>query len=458
MAHTSSRERDAPADSADSDGLPPGPDGLPVLGNTLQLASDPASFYDELASYGDLVAYRAGGMQFCTLLHPDYVEQVLVTDADRFGKWGLTDFGVDFAAEGILFTEGETWKRQRTMAQPAFQLDRIRGYGDSMQAFAAALADGWDDGDVVAATDTFSDLTLRILTKSLFDLDLDESDRGAVVTRAATEFNRWAEPSLSTFVLPNWVPTPRRRRLDRAMGDFEALVDDLIAERAAAEGDHDDLLAMLLSARGEDGDISDRELRDTMMTFLFAGHETTSLALTYTCYLLATHPDVADRLRAEVDEVVGEDPVDVLDLPALSFLDRVVTESMRLYPPAFILFRKAREDVTLGGYTIPEGTKLTLPLFRIHRDDRWYDDPDSFRPDRWTDDFEDFLPEYAYFPFGGGPRHCIGMRFARMELKLVLATLVQRCRFEYLGEEPPQPRMGATYQPDRPMELRVEKR
>ncbi|WP_439026982.1 cytochrome P450 [Haloarchaeobius sp. DT45] len=458
MAHTSPQERQDDADSAASDEFPPGPDGLPVLGNTLQLASDPAAFFDVLEPFGDVVSYRAGGMQFCTLLHPDYIEQVLVTEADRVGKWGLTDFGVDFAAEGILFTEGEQWRRQRTMAQPAFQLDRIRGYGESMTAFAAELAAGWDDGEVVAATDTFSDLTLRILSKSLFDLDLDESDRGAVVTRAAAEFNRWAEPSLSTFVLPNWVPTPQRRRLDRSMRAFERLVEDLIAERTAADADHDDLLAMLLSARGEDGRISDTELRDTMMTFLFAGHETTSLALTYTCYLLAEHPDVADRLRAEVDEVVGDDPVDVLDLPALSFLDRVVTESLRLYPPAYILFREVREDVDIGGYRIPEGTKLSLPVFRIHRDPRWYDDPDSFHPDRWTDEFEDSLPEYAYFPFGGGPRHCIGMRFARMELKLVLTTLVQHCRFEYLGEEPPQPTMGATYQPEGEVELRVEKR
>jgi cytochrome P450 len=440
-------------------GTPPGPDGLPVLENTHQFTSDPQAFYDELAGYGDVVSYGVARQRMTTVLHPDLVEQVLVTDSDKYGKWDLSDFGQQFAPDGLLFTEGEQWREQRTLAQPAFQLDRVRGYGDAMATYAAEMVDGFDDGETVAANERFSELTLRILADSLFDLDVDGSEAGAAITRAARELNERADPDgIATFV-PTWVPTPSNRRYRRAMDEFTGTVDQLIAERRGADPtEHDDLLAMLMRAGDEGDGMSDTELRDTMLTFLFAGHETTSLALTYTTYLLAEHPDAADRLRAEVDEAVDGDTPGTFDVFGLEYLDRVCTESMRLYPPAYVLFREAREDLQLGGYDIPEGTKLTLPQFRIHHDERWYDAPGEFRPDRWTDEFEEGLPEYAYFPFGGGPRHCIGMRFAMLELKLVLATLVKRCRFEYLGDEPPEPRMAASYQPAEDVLLRVRKR
>ncbi|MFC4408569.1 cytochrome P450 [Haloarchaeobius iranensis] len=461
MSGQSTHHEPRPAETADTDdgGFPPGPDGLPVLGNTLQFTSDPAAFYDELASYGDVVGYSVARQRMTTVLHPDLVEQVLVTESDSFGKWDLSDFGNQFAPEGLLLTEGEQWREQRTQAQPAFQLDRIRSYGDAMAGYARDMVEEFDDGETVAANERFSELTLRILADSLLDLDVDGSEAGAAITRAARALNERADPDgLSTFV-PTWVPTPSNRRYKRAMGEFEATVDRLIAERRDADADeHDDLLAMLMQA-GDGGDgMSDTELRDTMLTFLFAGHETTSLALTYTTYLLAEHPDVADRLRAEVDEAVDGDRPDTFDVFGLELLDRVCSESMRLYPPAYVIFREAREDVELGGYEIPADTKLTLPQFRIHRDGRWYDAPDEFRPERWTDRFEESLPEYAYFPFGGGPRHCIGMRFAMLELKLVLATLVRHCRFEYVADEPPQPRFAASYQPEDDVRLRVTKR
>ncbi|WP_435358897.1 cytochrome P450 [Haloarchaeobius sp. DFWS5] len=438
--------------------FPPGPSGVPLLGNAHQFVGNPDAFYDRLAEFGDVVAYRLGGMQFCTLLHPEHVEQALVTDSEKFSKWNLGEFGPAFAPDGILFTEGEQWKRQRTQVQPAFQLDRIRSYAESMTAFSEDMVDGWAEGEVVPATEAFSDLTLRILAKSLFDLDLDESDRAETVTEAADAVNELADPTLSTLLLPKWVPTPSTRRFERAMREFETVIDDLVAARKHNPGEHDDLLAMLMRT-GDDGDgMADTELRDTMVTFLFAGHETTSLALTYTNYLLATHPGVAERLRAEIDEVVGDDRPGVTDLPRMPYLDKVVTESLRLYPPAYVLFREASEDVEIGRYTLPAGTKFTLPQFRIHYDERWFDEPETFDPSRWTDEFEASLPEYAYFPFGGGPRHCIGMRFAMLELKLVLVTLCQRVRFEYAAEEPPEPQLLATYQPNDEVSLRVARR
>ncbi|WP_440989296.1 cytochrome P450 [Haloarchaeobius baliensis] len=466
MSGQSTHHEPRPAETADDGdgGFPPGPDGRPVIGNTLQFTSDPHAFYDELASYGDVVGYSVARQRMTTVLHPDLVQQVLVTDSEKFGKWDISDFGTEFAPDGLLFTEGAQWREQRTLAQPAFQLDRVRSYGDAMATYARELVDDLDDGETIAANERFSELTMRILADSLFDLDVDGSEAGAAITRAAEALNERADPDgLGTFV-PQWVPTPSNRRFTGAMAEFEETVDRLVAERRATDdgardGDaHDDLLAMLMRA-GEDGDgMSDRELRDTMLTFLFAGHETTSLALTYTTYLLAEHPDVADRLREEIDDAVDGDTPDTIDVFGLEYLDRVCTESMRLYPPAYVVFREAREDVELGGYEIPAGTKLTLPQFHIHHDERWYDAPGEFRPDRWTDEFEASLPEYAYFPFGGGPRHCIGMRFAMLELKLVLATLLRHCRFEYRGDGPPEPTMGATYQPTEDVRLRVTKR
>ncbi|MFD1646272.1 cytochrome P450 [Haloarchaeobius litoreus] len=459
MSGQSTHHGHRPVERPDDGGFPPGPDGIPVLGNTLQFTSDPHAFYDELASYGDVVGYSVARQRMTTVLHPDLVEQVLVTDSDSYGKWDLSDFGTQFAPDGLLFTEGEQWREQRTQAQPAFQLDRVRGYGDAMAGYARELVDGFDDGETIAANERFSALTMRILADSLFDLDVDGSEAGAAITRAAEALNERADPDGITTFVPTWVPMPSNRRYKRAMEAFEETVDGLIAERRAADTDeHDDLLAMLMRA-GDDGQgMSDAELRDTMLTFLFAGHETTALALTYTTYLLAEHPDVADRLRREVDDAVDGDTPDTFDVFGLDYLDRVCSESMRLYPPAYVVFREAREDVELGGYELPADTKLTLPQFHIHHDERWFDAPGEFRPDRWTDEFEAQLPEYAYFPFGGGPRHCIGMRFATLELKLVLATLVRDCRFDYLGDEPPEPKMGATYQPREDVRLRVTKR
>ncbi|WP_135820818.1 cytochrome P450 [Halostella litorea] len=451
-------EGDAESDGDAGGGFPPGPSGLPLLGNTHQFSRDPHGFYETLAGYGDVVGYSVAGQDMVTVLHPDHVERVLVTDADSYGKWQLQNFGTSFAPNGLLFAEGEQWRTQRTLAQPAFQLDRVRAYGDRMTAFAHEMAAEWGDGDRVVANERFSDLTLRILADSLFDVDVDADGRGEAITRAADELNRRADSSSATAFVPEWVPTPANRRFKRAQADFADAVDELIAARRADPEGHDDLLAMLMAA-GEDGEgMSDEELRDTTLTFLFAGHETTSLALTYTAYLLAEHPDVRERLEAELDDALGGGPPDVLDLPALDYLDSVCRESLRLYPPAYVIFRETREPVELGGYRIPADTKMTLPQFKIHRDGRWYDDPDAFRPDRWTDEFEADLPDYAYFPFGGGPRHCIGMRFARMELKLVLATLLQRVRFDYVGDEPPQPTMAASYQPEGDVTFRVERR
>jgi cytochrome P450 len=446
-----SRPADLPTET------PPGPDGLPVVGNALSLVRDPRAFYEEMSAYGDVVSYRVPRMAFCTVLHPDFIERVLVTDHERYDKWGFEDLGGEFASEGLLLTDGEQWRRQRTTIQNAFTLDRIRSYGDTMARCATEMVADWDDGEEVALNRAFSELTLRVLTRSLFDLDLTaEAD---IVTEFAETINdRGSMDGISTF-LPMWIPTRENRRYNRVLTEFRSFVETLIDERRGRTDEYDDLLSLLLTAEDDDGTtMSETELRDQMVTFLFAGHETTSLALTYTFLELAQQDAVRERLDAEHDAVLGGETPELGDLDDLTYTERVIRESLRLYPPAFIIFRKANQDVELGGYRIPEGTRVTLPQFYLHTDDRWYDDPDAFDPDRWTDEFEDALPDYAYFPFGGGPRHCIGMRFAMLELKTVLPTVAQAVEFDLLSDPNPDLEMATTLRPAEAIRVRVAER
>lgn len=451
--------RSVPTDPSDGDiSLPPGPDGLPLLGSTLHLVRDPFAFYDELSSYGDVVCYTVAGQRFCALLHPDHVEQVLVGEPEKFRRWLADDWDVfaGVASEGLLMTEGEQWRRQRRLMQGAFTPDRLQSYADAMVQYAQRTVDGWRDGEVVAINREAATLTLEILTTSL--LDLDVSERRQVVADAAQALNERADTRLSTF-LPGWVPTPGNRRYDRRMTAFEDLVESLIDERLDDDDPGDDLLSLLLAAGGDEGaSLSRREVVDNLVTFLFAGHETTSLALTYALYLLAQHPAKHERLVEEVDTVLDGRPPTPADRDDLEYTDQVIKEALRCYPPAYVLFREATEPAEIGGYAVPEGTKLSLPPFYLHTDERFYDDPEAFRPERWTAAFESSLPDYAYFPFGGGPRHCIGMRFAWLELSLVLPVLVGAIDFELVSDPDVDVQLGVTMQPASDIELRVRNR
>jgi cytochrome P450 len=264
--------------------------------------------------------------------------------------------------------------------------------------------------------------------------------------------------NVSTF-LPGWIPTPGNLRYRRTIRQYRERMDGLVDRRRRSGDDGDDLLSILLHAEGEDGTtLSEAEVRDNLLTFMFAGHETSSLALTYAFLLLSQNPDAMQSLREEHERVLGAESPGFEHVPRLEFTENVVTESMRLHPPAHIIIRRAVEDSVVGGYRIPEGTILTLPQFYIHRDDRWYDAPDEFRPERWTDGFEAELPEYAYFPFGGGPRHCIGMRFAMLELQLAVSVFAREFDFELLSDPDPEIGAGATHVPKNDVRVRVHRR
>jgi cytochrome P450 len=326
-----------------------------------------------------------------------------------------------------------------------------------MVRYSESRADEWAGRESVVVSAEMRTLTLEILAKTLLDVDVrgQESAIGEAADAVADRFDARTPSAL----LPLWVPTPTNLRTRRAIGQFEDAIADIVADRRASGEDPGDLLSILLDVEFDDGTgMSDQDVRDHLFTFLFAGHETTALTLTYALFLLATHPERQARLAAEIEEVCGTDPPTATDLFELDYLGWVVDETMRLYPPAYTIFREPTTDVTIRGYDVSPGETLSLPQYVVHRDERWYDAPAQFRPKRWAESLRERLPDYAYYPFGGGPRHCIGMRFALMEAQLVLATLVQRFRFDPVTEPPLDLAMQITLQPDKDVTVGLTER
>ncbi|WP_227134702.1 cytochrome P450 [Halorubellus salinus] len=439
--------------------LPPERRGLPVLGSAVAFAREPYAFYDDVAGHGDVVRFSLGPIDMVGVLHPDVIESVLVEQFDRFRKPDQNG-GVDVLSEGLLLSDGEQWQRQRERLQPMFYRERIETYAETMGEYAAATADEWvaEPGsvDLLEATSTY---TLRVLGKTLFGIDTDEHRRAV---RAAAEAIRERSSENPVVVsVPDWLPTPKNRRYRRGIERLEGVVDDVLADRSA-DADGDDLLSLLLNAGGGDAEgagPTEREVRSQLVTFLFAGHETSASALTWALYELGRKPEVRARLVAEVDAVVDGPYATLADLPALEYTRQILRETLRRYPPAAAIFRETDEQVELGGYRVPADTFVVLPQFHVHTDDRWWDAPLEFDPSRWDDvaDPPGDRPEYAYFPFGGGPRHCIGMRFARMELQLALATIARRCRVTHdhgaVGQD-----VGSTVRPDETVRVTFDHR
>ena len=434
---------------------PPGPDGYPVVGNVLSLADDAFAFYEELAEHGDVARYRVFGQEGYAVTHPDAIREVLVDDHERYCKGDLPNDKLgSLLGDGLFLAEGESWRTQRQAMQPAFFREQVERYGDAVVEHARTTADGWDDGEVVAVDDAASTLTLRVLASTLLGIGTGSDGERETVRRAAAAITDRYDSSRLGSYLPEWLPTPTNRRYRRSLADLHDLVDRQVAARRAGEDAGEDLLSMLVGA-ADAGAFDDDTLRDNVVTFLFAGYETSALGLTYTLYLLAANPGVQQRLQDRLDDVLdGDDPTPA-DLGSLPLLDAVVDEALRLYPPVYTFFREPTEDVTLRGYQIPEGSVLSLPQWVVHRDERWWDAPASFRPERWLEESD--RPEYAYFPFGGGPRHCIGMRFARLELRLAVATLLSRCRLAAVTESLALV-ASANARPAEPVRLRIRKR
>ena len=421
-------------------------------------APDPLVYFDGIArKYGDIAGMRVLNVRIFLLSHPDYIENVLVTHPRKFIKGRVLKANKRVFGEGLLTSESDFWLRQRRLAQPAFHKARIAGYAATMVEYTERLLREWRDGEERDIHAEMMRLTLHIVGKTLFDAD---------VTRDADDVGRSMEQLLEiganfrrTLLVPQWLPTPTNLRLEFAIRKIEKILYRIIAERRASGRDAGDLLSMLLAAQDEDGSrMTDRQLRDEAITLFLAGHETTANALSWTWWLLAQHPAVEARLHEELRGVLGQRSPALEDLPNLAYTNNVLTESMRLYPPAWGVARTAIEEHEIAGYRIPVGSGISFAQWTVHRDARWYDAPEEFRPERWEGDLLKRLPRFAYFPFGGGPRQCIGNTFALMEAALTLATVAQRYRFRLVPGHPVVPLASITLRPRHGIRVVLEER
>ncbi|WP_336339435.1 cytochrome P450 [Haloarcula brevis] len=412
---------------------PPGPSGLPLLGNTLDFGRHTFDFLQSCRrDYGDVVAIEVLGQPFYQLNHPDQIRHVLIDNNTNYtkGSFLTRQFG-EFLGKGLLLNEGDDWRRQRHLVEPAFDPDRIAGYAEMMTRVTDRLLETWTPGEPRDIGADMTELTLEIVAAALFDIDI-RTDAPQIRQDFQAVTDEFRKRTARPVSFPPWVPTPRNRRYQRALDRLDEFIYEIIAQRRTDPSD-DVVSALLRAGSDSNQELDTSQLRDEAMTLLFAGHETTAVALTFTWYLLATHPTVFETLYAEVDEVLGEDRPTLSDVPKLSYTRKVLKESLRLYPPVFGILREPIEDDEIGGYTIPAGSTVAMNQIVVHRDPRFFEDPKAFVPDRWSSAFEAELPQFAHFPFGGGPRRCVGERFAMLEATLVVATIAQRYRFELLS-------------------------
>jgi len=377
-----------------------GPPGAYGFRNLARFSRDQLRFLRELADeYGDVVEMRIFGAPWFVLNHPAEIEEVFVKQNKAMGRDGYIVILQRALGLGLLTNEGESWKRQRKLMAGAFTPKRIESYGDTMVEVTERELAGWRGGETLSLHDEMSRITMEIVA--------------------------------AVLKLPEWVPTPLNRRVSRAVADLDALVFEIIAERRASGEERNDLLGTLLAAQDDDGSgMTDQQLRDEAITLFLAGHETTALLLAHTFYLLSKQPEVERQLRAELEQVLAGRTPTAADVRKLPYAERVLKESMRLLPPAWTTGREALEDVEINGVHIPKGAQILISQWVVHRDPRFFPNPEGFDPDRWLPERAKSIPRYAYFPFGGGPRVCIGNHFALMEATLVMASIMQRFHVE----------------------------
>jgi cytochrome P450 len=438
--------------------FPPGPTEVLKRWSFGPLNNNPLEYFTGIAhEYGDIAGLRILNFKTIFINHPDLIEEVLVTNARLYSKGRVLRANRHVFGEGLLTSEGDFWLRQRRLTQPAFHRARIASYAATMVEYAQRMMDGWRSGEERDVHREMLRLTLQIVGKTLFDADVERDAQEVgksleLLLEIGANFRR-------TIFVPHWLPTPANLRVKREVAQIEKILYRIITERRASGRDAGDLLSMLLATQDEDGSrMTDKQLRDETITLFLAGHETTASTLSWTWWLLARNPVVEAKLYQELDVVLGERAPTLDDLPKLVYAGHVITESLRLYPAAWGLARLAVEDHEIAGYPVTKGMGVTMAQWVVHRDKRWYDAPEEFRPERWGNDLLKRLPRFAYFPFGGGPRQCIGNTFALMEAVLILATIARKFRLRLVANHPVVPLASITLRPRHGVRVRLESR
>lgn len=431
---------------------PPGPSGLPLIGSMPKYGLNPFEYRKEWAKkYGDIVYVDGGlGRDGYILSSPELFEQVLTEDDEKYQR--PREFREVFR-EGIGASEGDFWRQQREMIQPAFYPQRIKAYAEEMKTATEELIEGWEDGKTRDIEEDMKTLTLDVFARTAFGID--DVDNYPAIREACDAIS--AKTAASNQVFPSWFPTPANRRYERTQKRLDDTLDEIIQSRADA--DDDTLLSVMIDAEADDGhEMSTETLRNEMITLMFAGHETSALAMTYAFYLLSKHEDKLNKLLTEIDEVVGDEGLSPSTVRNLDYTNKVIKETLRLRPPGHSVFRQPRESVTINGYEITNDSVIFLPIWLIHHNEEYYDDPMTFRPERWDGTLEQELPQYAYVPFGAGPHRCIGERFGKMELRIMLPTILQQFQLDYVGEEPLEFEAGLAAEPKNEMLMDITAR
>ena len=421
---------------------PDGPRDLMFgVSNALRLRNDPLGFITEAGrTYGDLAYFRMGPIRIYLVNEPQLIREVLVTKHKSFRRpQRLVRPLAQLDGQGRVLSEGDLWRRQRRLVQPAFSPKRFDGYAQATVECTRRMLDRWSAGAALDVAEAMTRLTLEIIARTLFGVELSgEAAQLAEAVRVISE--TYVREAASPMKLPDWLPLPAKKRKRWALRTLDDMVWSVIRERRASGGDRGDLLSMLLLAVDEEGDgqgMSDRQARDEAMTLFNAGHDSTAAGLAWIWYLVAGHPAVESRMIEEVDAVLGDRAATYADVARLPYIEMVVKESLRLYPPTWVMFpREVIEPVEIGGYTAPKGSWLYVFPYLTQRDGRFFENPETFDPDRFAPGRVDEIPPYAYFPFGGGPRVCIGSLFATMEMVLIAATVLQKFRLKLAADQP----------------------
>lgn len=458
--------------------LPPGPGFRLPFARMIEVARKGMlqMLSDLAARHGDFVYLRLG-RPMCLVLDPDVIRRIVVTDAAKFTKSHILAGTKQTLGEGLLTSEGELNKRQRRMIAPAFHAQKVKAYADDFVTQAQRMSDSWRDGQTIDLNQQMTELTLRVVTRSLFGTELEEDIQhiGHDMETIVKMFERVRNPL--NFILDK-LPLPSNKRFWAALGRLDERIAKMIQARQAdtETADRNDFLSLLLMARdahegGGDGQgMSGQQVRDEAVTLFMAGHETTANALIWTWLLLAEHPTVAEKLHAELDEVLTDGrPATADDMGRLKYTRAVIAESMRLRPPAWIIARRTPEPYDLGPYQVPAETTLLMPQFLVHRDPRWWPEPEAFKPERWLATHDQPAsadltpagtprPKYAYFPFGGGPRSCIGEPFAWIEAVLLLAVLAKSWKLARVDDKPVQLFPTITLRPKHAVRMKLTRR